>query len=76
MIIFKTLYSSLKILIITFILTLVIDFFLGEKILNKFDTFFSKSQFYERLIRIDHPIYLHTLHKNIKNKKNVSFTEI
>ena len=75
MIIFKTLYSSLKILIITFILTLVIDFFLGEKILNKFDTFFSKSQFYERLIRIDHPIYHHTLRKNVKYSNNVSFTE-
>ena len=75
MIIFKTLYSSLKILIITFILTLVIDFFLGEKILNKFDTFFSKSQFYERLIRIDHPIYHHTLRKNVKYSNNVSFIE-
>ena len=75
MIIFKTLYSSLKILIITFILTLVIDFFLGEKILNKFDTFFSKSQFYERLIRIDHPIYHHTLRKNVNYSNNVSFIE-
>ena len=75
MIIFKTLYSSFKILIITFILTLVIDFFLGEKILSKFDTFFSKSQFYERLIRIDHPVYHHTLRKNVKYSNNVSFIE-
>jgi len=75
MIIFKTLYSSFKILIITFILTLIIDFFLGEKILNKFDTFFSKSQFYERLIRIDHPVYHHTLRKNVKYSNNVSFIE-
>mgnify|MGYP001022081615 CR=1 FL=1 len=41
----------------------------------KFDTFFSKSQFYERLIRIDHPIYHHTLRKNVKYSNNVSFIE-
>ena len=73
MTILKTLYSFIKIIMITFIFTLIIDFFFGEKILNKFDNFFSKSQFYERLIRIDHPVYHHTLRKSVKYSNNVSF---
>lgn len=73
MIIFKKFYLIFKITIITFILSLFIDFFFGKKILDNFDTFFSKSQFYERLIRIDHPIYHHTLRENVKYSNNVSF---
>ncbi len=71
--ILKTFFSFLKIILITFFFSLIIDFFFGEKILNKFDNFFSKTQFYERLIRIDHPIYHHTLRKNVQYSNNVSF---
>ena len=62
-----------KDLLIAFIFSLVIDFFLGSKILKYFDDYFAKSQFYERLVRIDHPIYHHTLRANIKYSNNVSF---
>ena len=70
----KLLFSISKILLVTLILILIIDLFFGEKILKKFDNFFSKSQFYERIIRIDHPIYHHTLRKNINYSNNVGFT--
>ena len=73
MVILKIFYSSFKILLITFFFILIVDFFFGEKILKKFDSFFSKSQFYERLIRIDHPVYHHTLRENVQYSNNVSF---
>lgn len=69
----KFFYSFLKIIFITFVFITIIDFFFGEKILNKFDNLFSKTQFYERLIRIDHPVYHHTLRKNVQYTNNVSF---
>ena len=72
--ILKLLISFTKILLITFLFTLIIDFFFGKKILEKFDNFFSKSQFYERLIRIDHPIYHHTLRDNVKYSNKWSYS--
>ncbi len=75
MILVKKLLDLLKILLITFVFSLVIDFFLGSKILKYFDTYFAKSQFYERLIRIDHPIYHHTLRENVQYTNNVSFVD-
>ena len=75
MIFLKKLFDLAKILLFTFIFSLVIDFFLGSKILKYFDTYFAKSQFYERLIRIDHPIYHHTLRENVKYTNNVSFID-
>ena len=72
----KKLYDFLKILFITFIFSLIIDFFFGSKILKQFDPYFAKSQFYERLIRIDHPIYHHTLRENVQYTNNVSFEDI
>ena len=75
MILVKKLLDLLKILLITFVFSLVIDFFLGSKILKYFDAYFAKSQFYERLIRIDHPIYHHTLRENVKYTNNVSFVD-
>ena len=73
MIFLKKLFNLVKIILITFIFSLVIDFFLGSKILKYFDDYFAKSQFYERLVRIDHPIYHHTLRANIQYSNNVSF---
>ena len=75
MIIVKKLFNLVKILFVTFIFSLVIDFFFGAKILSYFDPFFSKSQFYERLIRIDHPTYHHTLRENVQYTNNVSFED-
>ena len=75
MILVKKLLDLLKILLITFVFSLVIDFFLGSKILKYFDAYFAKSQFYERLIRIDHPIYHHTLRENVQYTNNVSFVD-
>ena len=75
MIFLKKLFDLAKILLFTFIFSLVIDFFLGSKILKYFDTYFAKSQFYERLIRIDHPIYHHTLRAKVKYTNNVSFID-
>jgi len=75
MILVKKLLDLIKILLITFVFSLIIDFFLGSKILKYFDTYFAKSQFYERLIRIDHPIYHHTLRENVQYTNNVSFVD-
>ena len=75
MILVKKLLDLIKILLITFVFSLVIDFFLGSKILKYFDAYFAKSQFYERLIRIDHPIYHHTLRENVQYTNNVSFVD-
>ena len=73
MIIVKNLISIFKIIFITFFFILIIDFFFGKKIMNKFDSFFLKSQFGEKLIRIDHPVYHHTLRENVVYSSNVSF---
>tara|TARA_B100000963_G_scaffold312696_1_gene290264 strand:- start:825 stop:1940 length:1116 start_codon:yes stop_codon:yes gene_type:complete len=59
----------------SFILSLVIDFFFGKAILNKLDPYFSQTDFYERLIRIDHKYYHHTLKKNVEYKKAAGFGE-
>jgi len=67
--------STLIILFITFSISLVIDFFFGKLILNKFDYYFSKTDFYERLIRIDHKFYHHTLKENVKYYKATSFNK-
>ena len=58
---------------ISIVLVLVIDFTFGKLILNKFDKYFSKTNFYERLVRVDHPYYHHTLRPNVKYKKAKSF---
>ena len=75
----KSIYNFIKsiliILFITFSITLVIDFFFGKLILNKLDPYLSKTDFYERLIRVDHKIYHHTLKENIKYYKAPSFNK-
>ena len=64
-VIFKYTKLSSVIFFTTFLLTLFIDFFLGNTILRKLDPYLSKTQFYERLIRIDHPIYHHGFRENV-----------
>lgn len=73
-------YQSLKLIksiviisLSAFFLSLLIDFFFGNLILKKLDSYFSKTDFYDRLIRIDHPYYHHTLRKNVIYKKAKSF---
>ena len=61
------------IILITFTLSLTIDFFFGKAILNKLDPYLSQTNFYDRLIRIDHKFYHHTLDKNVNYKKASGF---
>ena len=56
----------LIIILITFSLTLFINFFFGKKILEATDNFWKKTEFYGRILRIDHPVYHHSLKKNVK----------
>ena len=56
----------LFIIFITFSLTLLIDFFFGKKILEATDNFWKKTEFYGRILRIDHPVYHHGLKKNVE----------
>jgi len=77
MVFFKNVFNFLKslliIILITFLFSLLIDFFYGKKILIKLDPFLSKTQFYERLVRIDHKIYHHTLRENVEYNKMPGF---
>ena len=77
MVFLKTIFNFSKsltiIIIITFFLSLIIDFFFGSLILKKLDPYLSKTDFYERLIRIDHKFYHHTLKANVKYDKTPSF---
>ena len=70
MLLVKKITNTIKLFIIvifiTFSLSLLIDFFLGKLILKSLDPYLSKTNFYERLIRIDHKFYHHTLRENIK----------
>ena len=68
-------YSRKLILIvlITFILTLIIDYLFGNLILRNLDNYLSKTEFYGRLIRIDHDYYHHTLKPNSKYEKEKGF---
>ena len=49
--------TILTVCFLTFLLTLFIDFFFGKLILTKLDPYLSKTDFYGRLIRIDHKFY-------------------
>ena len=66
---------SSTIILFSFVLSLFIDFFFGKSILNKLDPYLSNTDFYERLIRVDHSFYHHTLKKNIEYKKAQGFGE-
>lgn len=57
----------------TFFLILILDFFLGSYILKRLEPYISQTQFYERLIRIDHPVYHHTLKENINYPNSRGF---
>ena len=67
----KIIKSLFSILIITFLISLTIDFFFGKKILEITDGYWKKTEFYGRILRIDHPVYHHGLKPNVvlKNLK-------
>ena len=50
--------------------SLLIDFFYGKKILNLLDGYLIKTEFYERILRVDSSIYHHGLKPNV-NYKNI-----
>lgn len=62
-------FSFFKIVFFTFVFILIIDFFFGNLILKITDNIWKKTNFYERLFRIDHPVYHHTLKENITHNK-------
>ena len=66
-------YKSLVILIITFFLSLGVDYLLGKKILKLIDGHLIKTQFYGRLLRVDNSIYHHGFMPNVNYKNNVGF---
>ena len=66
-------YKSLVILIITFFLSLGVDYLLGKKILKLIDGYLVKTQFYGRLLRVDNSIYHHGFMPNVNYKNNAGF---
>lgn len=64
--ILKTSWSLFLIFLITFLFTLIIDFFFGKKILEITDKFWIKTEFYGKIKRINHDIYHHGLKANVK----------
>ena len=54
------------IVFVTFFTSLILDFLFGKKILELTDDFWKNTEFYGRIIRIDHSVYHHGLKPNIK----------
>ncbi len=52
----------------------MIDFFFGKLIIKKLDPLLSNTNFYERLVRIDHEFFHHTLKENVNYKKARNFS--
>jgi len=67
--------SVLKIILITFIIILAIDFFIGNKIFGIIDPYLKETQFYDKRANIWHKKFHHTFKENI-NMKSVGFDEI
>ena len=71
--ILKTIWSLFLIILITFVFTLIIDFFFGKKILELTDKFWIKTEFYGKIKRINHDIYHHGLKAKVKMKNVKGF---
>lgn len=69
----KLFYSLIIIFFITFSLSLVLDYFFGKKILELTDNYWKKTEFYGRILRIDHPVYHHGLKENVFLKNSKGF---
>jgi hypothetical protein len=73
--IFTYLILILKIISITFIIVLAIDFFVGNKILGIIDPYLKETEFYEKRANIWHKKFHHTFKENI-NMKSTGVDEI
>ena len=62
---------SLKIIFLTLILTLLIDFIFGKKILDLVDPYLKKTEFYDKRIRVWDKVFHHSFKKNV----NLEFKE-
>ena len=71
--VFDLIKVFILIMFITLLLIMLIDYFLGKKIMKKFDSFFAESEFYEKIIRINHPVFHHMLRADVNYKKYKSF---
>lgn len=73
----KTCLSLIKqfflVILITFFLSLIVDFFFGKLILKSLDPFLVKTEFYGRLMRIDHPVFHHSFKANVNYKNHRGF---
>ena len=49
--------TSIKIIFITFFISLLADFFFGKLILKSLNSYFAKTEFYGKIMRTDHPIF-------------------
>ena len=74
---FKYLFNFIKvsliIIIISLLIMMLIDFFFGKNLMKKFDQVFAETEFYEKIIRINHPIFHHMLRADVNYKKYKSF---
>tara|TARA_B100001121_G_scaffold307355_1_gene328672 strand:+ start:246 stop:1364 length:1119 start_codon:yes stop_codon:yes gene_type:complete len=65
--------SFFFIILLTFLGTLIIDYFFGKKILEITDNFWRNTEFYGKIKRIEHPVYHHGLKPNVKMEKAKGF---
>lgn len=71
--ILKLIGSFFTVILITFLITLIVDFFFGKKILDLTDKFWVNTEFYGKIKRIDHDVYHHTLKPKVKMKRVKGF---
>ena len=71
----KIISDILKISLTSFFLILILDFFIGKKILEKIDPYLKETEFYEKRANIWHNKFHHTFKENI-NMKSVGFDKI
>lgn len=73
---YKILFSIKKLIIVFLIsvtISLIIDFLFGNKILEISDKYWKNTEFYGRIIAIDHPVYHHGLKPNVIYEKSRGF---
>jgi hypothetical protein len=70
---FNLLKTSIKIIFISFFISLLIDFFFGKLILKSLDGYFATTEFYGKIMRTDHPVFHHTIIPNVNYKKARGF---
>ena len=66
--IIKIIFVFFKIFFITFFLILIIDFFIGNKILQFIDPLIKETEFYDKRVKIWNNTFHHTFKKNVNMK--------